>query len=409
MKTRDYFRLGYINNRGIAGDLNEGVNGWPIYNADEGEDNGLDHRYIVNLMKGTLGYIPYLKSYMGSNSTNSMLGMEITSQDTKGKYTGQPIDSMLFQILPSYLMILDGEVKGINIALSCIGNSGVMETPYDLFNDDEEYTGWNYTSASIIDTNRGTPGGEIYELSRDLYGIGGTNSLLGYIDESGTIVSSSRNTDCAITTRSSDSDVYSIPYNIGLYNRFERFQRMIHDGDAGLNPLGGSAHAYSYSSTVKLFCHQGTQPTITDPYLGGYLEGSTEGYPVALLSAISDYNRINVTLQVLREPYTDSDIDDEWYVNLGSGMAAKVTVTFTEIGSTGVFKANWNLYVYNLDTINVPCLVQTFTPSTTSINWNSTTRTYRVSFITDCRGDGNGYGLPVSVPSIIRVEGILEQ
>ena len=421
MQTRDYFRLGAINDRGIPGDLNEGTNGLPIYSANVANTMGFDHRYIVNYMKGSLGEPPSLKSYMGSTTINSILGMNITSKDTLGTYAGQKIPSLHSQIIAGYLMILDSETKGINIALACIGNTGIMSNPIDLFDSDNLYTEWGkvantkdntdaYTANNIIKTNTGVPSGEIGEVSKIIFGNGSATATECYIDVDGTVSTGSKNTDVAITSiNTTDSDIFGIPYAVGLHNRFERFIRMVYDGDAGNNPLGGSIHSESYSNTVKLFCHQGSQPITSDSYTGGNLEGVAEGYPTALLSAITDYNRINVTLQVLREPYTDQDITTEWVVRLNSATAAMVTMELTQIGSTTAYEANWTLYIYNMDATNTPCLTQTFTPSTTDVLWNSTTRTYSVSFVTAARSDGSGFGLPITTQNIIRVEGIKHQ
>jgi len=381
---------------GIGGAFNrlDSETDLPIVAAGVGDINGFTTDYLVPWIQGTGSSPPHIRTSMPAGQLfNQILNKDIENTDTTGSWEGFSIKSLDFQNALAFFMIMKGEIQHLNVNDMSIGCTGVLSETRNLYTTPQAggyLTSWLLSSpTATINTQTGPRFGELGELARDLYGVGGTNSTYGYIDPDETIVSNSTNTYVGITSRTTELNALGLSRAVGLHNRVEYLETVVSDLDSGTTTSVVS-EATSDSKTVKLFMD--SSRAWSSEFSTGSLDAGT---PIAIVSAISDSNIVNVSLQLKRPPQPNVNVSygdgSDWEVKLRGTARAIINLTQTLQGSEYI--ATWTVRLIGLAdgtatngiTARIPALIESCGASITT-SWNS--NTYEVSFNTST-GDSN--------------------
>jgi len=435
MSQNDIFNKLAIHSRGIPGNVNM-VNNTdvPILSAETCWADGFTEEYLRDYVQGTTGeQAPHIKNYMlSTKSFNHVLGKTIDSTSARGSYVkGKGGGSLHQQALAAYPLILGGEIQLIHIALKVMGWSGVKSTFRSIYTDNEGQgtgtTGWQFDSTSVISTSTGSGCGGMYEVAKDLYGVGGTNVEEGYIDSDGNYNTDSRNTHASITTRGSGLSPLEFPVGLGVIPRLWETEKIVKIiKDALIDAWGtdfSAATTTDDARTWKLFTAGGVSSSV---YNGGDLDG-TNGYPDAVLAASLNKNMLTVSLDVFRQPHSGYDVnevgiddgldieDNIWKIVLNGQTWGYILLENESIGA-GKYQSMWTVVLRGLN-VGTP----TNDPNRSripafkrcgrsfSFTWDSVLGGARFSFYTDS-GDElteGSIGRDLAVPQYFEVSAVI--
>ena len=381
MKT--YFGDQDIDNTGISGakNTNSAQSDYPEF-ASSNTGSSISKNYFYAYARGEN---PHPFYYMGSGVISSpVLGASIRNSDADPKYTKYDNKVAWFtRMAAGAMIVMTGDVQKINIALKCAGFTGIPASPLKIYSTQQAAnaeTGWGASATTVFNTAHGRFG-ELGEIARDEYGVGGTSDLYGYIyspnvtlpsgaTTDNPIITDSRNTHASITSRSTGNNRLGIPYAVGKHNRLEyaelKLKEVLDYLDLASDPEPYQASVESPDSRSMLLFSNSTGSTAA-VYTTGYIDNTSSSlYPVAILSGSTAGGKLDISLSLRREPSAGVDvtvpIDDQgnvdwttssmanhpWKISLNGQIIACVGVSQTLV--SGSYTATWSLYIRNVNT-----------------------------------------------------------
>lgn len=379
MKT--YFGDQDIKDTGIDGDKNTSSTNTDYPEFHSGNTlQYINKDYFYSCMRGDVGH-PY--TFMSGITNNVLLNTTISNSDAKAGTLNNENSKWFIRQASAALITVCGDIQKLNIALKCIGFSGVAASPLRLYSINQASganPSWSKTSQSVINTGH-SRFGEIGELSRELLGIGGTSDHYGYIyspnallpsgaTSDDPIIDDSRNTHGSITTLATGNNRLGIPYQIGLLNRAEytelKVKEILDYLDLASDPDPFQASVQSPDGRSILLYSRSTGAS-SSIYTTGYIDNTSSSlYPTAILSACTASGRLDTVLLLRREPAAGVNVivpvDDQGAVNWSTSSMAnhpwKISLNGNIIACAGVVQelisnsyiATWKLYIRNVNT-----------------------------------------------------------
>jgi hypothetical protein len=380
---KNYFGDQDINDTGLDGDKNSQSTNtdYPEFASSNTGQYGTNKNYFYAAAQGKN---PHPRTYMATGITNNaVLSTDIRNVDADAGIWDENNVKWFSRMVAGALIIMCGDTQKINIALKCMGFTGIPASPlkpYSTAQAADGEPGWSATSTTILNTGN-SRFGELGEIARDGYGTGGTSNLYGYIyspnatlpsgvTSDSPIVTDSRNTHGSITSRGTGNNRLGIPYAVGLHNRAEYIELKVKEI---LDYLNLAADPEPFQATVEspdsrtVLLYSQASGSSSSIYTTGYIDSvSGSLYPVATLSVCTAGGKLDTALTLRREPAAGVDVtvpvDDtgavDWSTSAMSTHPWKVTLNGQIIACAGVvqtlvsgsYVATWKLYIRNTNT-----------------------------------------------------------